>query len=100
MDHVAEATHYEPLMVRTCPQGTHGRVLVHYSATTICPLPVHFSSRLLSDKFQAFGMFGVPTLLGVRTADGGLALSVVLPYYLSMFGEGGEGGDFCRVLLP
>ena len=51
MDSVAKPTHYEAPGVRTYPQGTQGWVLVHYSATTMCLLPVHFYfSGLQSDK--------------------------------------------------
>ena len=42
MDRVAKPTHHEPPRLRTYPQGTHGWVLVHYSAMTMCLLPVHF----------------------------------------------------------
>ena len=58
MDRVAKPTHYEPPRVRTYPQGTQGRVLVHYSATTIVYYPCTFFSSLQSDMLRAFKTFG------------------------------------------
>ena len=46
MDRVSKPINYESPRFRTCPQGTQGRVAVHYSATTMCPFFMHSSSYL------------------------------------------------------